>query len=161
MMVLWKCATRNRLLCTWKSAGGTAISTPVMPPTTKVIMKPIDHSIGTVKRTRPPYMVNSQLKIFTPVGTAMIMVMTPKKPLTFGAGAHGEEVVQPDQEGQHADRHGGGDHGAVAEQRLAGEGRDDLGVDAERRQDEDIDLGMAPDPEQVDVHHGVAAGRRP
>ncbi len=82
MMVLWKWAARNRLLCTWKSAGGTAISTPVMPPTTKVIMKPIDHSIGTVKRTRPPYMVNSQLKTFTPVGTAMIMVMTPKKPLT-------------------------------------------------------------------------------
>ena len=82
MIMLWKCATRNRLLCSWKSAGGTAISTPVMPPMTKVTMKPIDHSIGTVKRTRPPYMVNSQLKTFTPVGTAMIMVMTPKKPLT-------------------------------------------------------------------------------
>ena len=27
-------------------------------------------------------MVNSQLNTFTPVGTAMIMVMTPKKPLT-------------------------------------------------------------------------------
>ncbi len=27
-------------------------------------------------------MVNSQLKTFTPVGTAMIMVVTPKKPLT-------------------------------------------------------------------------------
>jgi hypothetical protein len=28
---------------------------------------------------RPPYIVNSQLKIFTPVGTAMIIVMMPKK----------------------------------------------------------------------------------
>ena len=27
-------------------------------------------------------MVKSQLKIFTPVGTAMIIVMMPKKPLT-------------------------------------------------------------------------------
>ena len=82
MTTLWKCATRNSELCSTKSAGGTASSTPVMPPITKVTMKPSDHSIGTSKRTRPPYMVNSQLKIFTPVGTAMIMVMMPKKPLT-------------------------------------------------------------------------------
>src|SRR3979490_1469928 len=83
MMTLWKCATRNRLLCSWKSAGGTAISTPVMPPMTNVTMNPIDHRTGTQTRPRPPYIVNSQLKILTPVGTAMIMVMTPKKPLTF------------------------------------------------------------------------------
>ena len=58
-----------------KSAGGTASSTPVMPPMTKVTMKPIDHSIGaTNRRSRPPYIVNSQLKTFTPVGTAMIIV---------------------------------------------------------------------------------------
>src|SRR4051794_4182456 len=62
--------------------GGTAISTPVMPPMTNVTMKPSDHSTGTVKRTRPPYIVNSQLKTLTPVGTAMIMIITPKKPLT-------------------------------------------------------------------------------
>jgi hypothetical protein len=46
-------------------------------------MKPMVHRIGTVNRTRPPYIVNNQLKIFTPVGTAMIMLMTPKKALTF------------------------------------------------------------------------------
>ena len=45
-------------------------------------MKPSAHSIGALKRTRPPYIVNSQLKTFTPVGTAMIIVMTPKKALT-------------------------------------------------------------------------------
>ena len=54
-----------------------------MPPMTKVTMKPIDHSTGTENRTRPPYIVNSQLKTFAPVGKAMIMLMTPKKPLTF------------------------------------------------------------------------------
>ncbi len=54
-----------------------------MPPITNVTMKPIDHRIGTLNRTRPPYIVNSQLKTLTPVGTAMIIVMTPKKPLTF------------------------------------------------------------------------------
>ena len=36
------------------------------------------------------------------------------------------------------------DHRAVAEQRLAGEGRDHLGEHAEGRQDQDVDLRMAP-----------------
>ena len=53
-----------------------------MPPITNVTMKPIAHSIGELKRTRPPYMVNSQLKIFTPVGMAMTMLTMPKKPFT-------------------------------------------------------------------------------
>ena len=54
-----------------------------MPPMMNVIMKPIDHSIGLVKRTRPPYIVNSQFKTFTPVGTAMIIVAMPKIALTL------------------------------------------------------------------------------
>ena len=41
------------------------------------------------------------------------------------------------------------DHRAVAEDRLAREDRHDLGHDAERRQDQDVDLGMAEEPEQV------------
>ena len=69
-------------MCTCQSTGGTASSTPVRPPKTNVTMKPIVHSTGTVNRTRPPYIVNSQLKILTPVGTAMIMLMMPKKALT-------------------------------------------------------------------------------
>src|SRR6185312_12305290 len=73
---------KKRLLWSWKSAGGTASSTPVMPPIAKVTMKPMDHSIGALKRTEPPYMVNSQLKIFTPVGTAMIIEAMPKMLLT-------------------------------------------------------------------------------
>jgi hypothetical protein len=54
-----------------------------MPPMVKVTMKPMVHSIGVVKRMRPRYMVNSQLKIFTPVGIEMIMVVMPKKALTL------------------------------------------------------------------------------
>src|SRR5262249_10511786 len=61
MMTLWKWATRNRLLCSKKSAGGTARSTPVRPPIVNVTRNPNDHSIGVVKRMRPPYIVNSQL----------------------------------------------------------------------------------------------------
>ncbi len=157
MMTLWKWATRNSELCSTKSAGGTASSTPVMPPITKVNMKAIAHSIGGSKRTRPPHMVKSQLKIFTPVGMAMIIDMMPNTRVDVRARAHGEEVMQPDHEGQDADRHRRDDHRAVAEQRLAGEGRDHLREHAERRQNQDVDLRMAPRPEQVDVHHGVAA----
>ena len=83
MITLWKCAIRNRLLCSTKSAPGTASITPVMPPITKVMMKPIVHSIGVVKRMRPRYIVNSQLKIFTPVGIEIIIVVMPKKAFTL------------------------------------------------------------------------------
>src|SRR5271168_1480380 len=39
--------------------------------------------MGAVSRMLPPYMVKSQLKIFTPVGIAMIMVAMPKNAFTF------------------------------------------------------------------------------
>src|SRR3954451_13094443 len=84
MTTLWKCATRNRLLCTTKSAGGTASSTPVRPPITKVGMKPTTQMNGTSKRICPRYMVNSQLNTFAPVGIEMIMLAMPKKALTVG-----------------------------------------------------------------------------
>ena len=65
-----------------KSTGGTASSTPVMPPMTKVTMNPTAHSIGTSNVIRPRNIVNSQLNTFTPVGTAMIMVATPNAAFT-------------------------------------------------------------------------------
>ncbi|MCY1556501.1 hypothetical protein D9M68_932570 [compost metagenome] len=80
---MWKWAIRNRLLCSTKSAGGTASSTPVMPPITKVIMKPMVHIMGSSKRMRPRYMVKSQLKIFAPVGIEMIIVVMPKNEFTL------------------------------------------------------------------------------
>ncbi|CFP69509.1 Uncharacterised protein [Bordetella pertussis] len=70
-------------MCSAKSAGGTASSTPVMPPMTKVTMKPRVHSMGTSKWMRPRYMVNSQLKILAPVGIEMIIVVIPKNELTL------------------------------------------------------------------------------
>ncbi len=53
-----------------------------MPPMAKVHMKPTVHSMGTLKRMRPLYMVNSQLKILAPVGIEMIIVVMPKKVFT-------------------------------------------------------------------------------
>jgi hypothetical protein len=63
-----------------------------------------------------------------------------------GAGTHREEVVQPDHEGEDADRHRRSDHRAVAEQRLARERGEHLREDAERRQHQDVDLRVPPRP---------------
>jgi hypothetical protein len=73
------------------------------------------------------------------------------------AGAHGEEMVQPDHEGEQADGHRRHHHGAIAEQGFFREGGDDFGEDAEGGQDQDIDLRMAPGPDQIHEHHDVAA----
>ena len=69
-------------MCSTKSAGGTASSTPVIPPITKVSMKATSHIIGSSNRMRPRYIVNSQLKILAPVGIEMIIVVMPKKLFT-------------------------------------------------------------------------------
>ena len=46
-------------------------------------MKLMVHSIGTSNRIRPRYIVNSQLKIFAPVGIEMIIVVMPKNEFTL------------------------------------------------------------------------------
>jgi hypothetical protein len=67
--------------------------TPVRPPKRKVNMKPSTHSMGVSKVIEPCHMVPIQLKNFTPVGTAIIMVMNAKKlsitaPVTYMWWAH-------------------------------------------------------------------------
>ena len=57
--------------------------TPVIPPTTNAGMNAIVHIIGVGKVILPLYIVNSQLKILTPVGIAIIIVVTAKNALTF------------------------------------------------------------------------------
>lgn len=47
---------------------------PVRPPTVKRKMKPRAHIIAGDHLMLPPWSVASQLKTFTPVGMAMIMV---------------------------------------------------------------------------------------
>ncbi len=99
-----------------------------------------------------------QLKIFTPVGTAMSIVDTENAETATGPRptanmwwTHTPQPMKPmAMPGEHHDR--------VAEQRLAGEDRQDLGDDAHGRQDQDVHLGMAEEPEQVLPQHRVAAG---
>ena len=58
-------------------------------------------------------------------------------------------VVRPHDEAQRADPHDRPDHHAIAEDVLARMGADQIGDDAEGRQGDDVDLGMAEEPEQV------------
>ena len=49
-------------------------------------------------------------------------------------------------------------HRRIAEDRFAREDRNDLVGEGERRQHQDVDLGMAEDPEEVHPENGGAAG---
>ncbi len=52
--------------------------TPVRPPKRNVTRNPTDQSIGVSKESEPRHIVPSQLKNFTPVGTAIRKVMKAK-----------------------------------------------------------------------------------
>src|SRR5499427_10306135 len=56
------------------SIGATDRMSPVKPPIVKTKMKPTANSIGVSNVIEPRHMVASQLKIFTPVGTAISIV---------------------------------------------------------------------------------------
>ena len=66
-----------------------------------------------------------------------------------GAHRRGEHVVRPHEHAEERDARRGRRDRLVAEDRLAGEHRQHLGEDPERRQHEDVDLGVAEEPEQV------------
>ncbi len=57
------------------SAGAIACMTPDRPPIVNMATSDTENIIGTVKWTLPAHMVAIQFKIFTPVGTAMNMVV--------------------------------------------------------------------------------------
>src|SRR5205823_3805712 len=73
------------------------------------------------------------------------------------AHADNEHVMRPNAHGDEGDGHGGGGHELVAEQHLARENRNDLRHHAEHRQDEDVDFGMAKEPEEMLPEEGRAA----
>ena len=80
-----------------------------------------------------------------------------EKCVHVGARAHREEVMQPHAVGDQTNAQGRDDHGAIAEQRLAGESREHLGEDAKSRQHENVSLWVPPGPDQIDEHRHVAA----
>jgi len=52
--------------------------TPVRPPNVNKNRNPVAQIIGVVNFNLPPYIVANQLKIFIPVGTAIIIVAAVK-----------------------------------------------------------------------------------
>ena len=71
--------------------------------------------------------------------------------------ADGEHVVGPHPPAHEADGDPGEHHHRIAEQRFSGKDRQHLGDDAHGREDEDVDLGVAEEPEQVLPQHRVTA----
>ena len=99
----------------------------------------------------------SQLKNLMPVGIDTSRLAADEEEVQRPAHADGEHVVRPDAQADEGDGHRGGGHELVAEQHLAREDRDDLGDHAEDRQDQDVDLRVAEEPEQVLPEQGRAA----
>src|SRR5256885_16859028 len=57
------------------SGGGEACAAPDSPPMMTIAMNPTAKCSAVVPRMSPPHSVAIQLKIFTPVGTAINMVV--------------------------------------------------------------------------------------
>ena len=65
--------------------------------------------------------------------------------------------MRPDNKTDHTDRNHGISHAEIAEYGFFGEGGDDLADHAEARDNEDVDLGMAEEPEQMLPEQRIAA----
>ncbi len=75
MSTLCKWPTMKYVSLACQSNGTAACMTPVMPPIVNSAMRPQANSSGGLKRSAPPHIVASQLKIFTPVGMAISMLV--------------------------------------------------------------------------------------
>ena len=83
--------------------------------------------------------------------------MMPKNALTFAPAPMVKKWCSHTSERQEHDRPDGPDHASVAEQSFARERRHDFRKDTECRQHQNINLRMSPRPNQIDIHHGIAA----
>ncbi|MNX46348.1 hypothetical protein D3C86_768870 [compost metagenome] len=63
----------------------------------------------------------------------------------------------PSEEGYDTDEHHGKDHRVITEYLLLREGCYNLREDTECRKNHDIHFRMTPHPDQVDIHHRIAA----
>ena len=70
--------------CCCASDGAEACITPLNPPIMNIAMNPTAKSIGVFTSIEPFHMVAIQLNIFTPVGTAMAMVVSANTELATG-----------------------------------------------------------------------------
>ena len=132
---------------------------PESPPITKKAMKPPMKRSGALKTGVPETTVSVQAKIWIVDGITTVIEAAAKK-IERGRRESGREhVVGPDAEADEGDEQLGerdereGDHPPPRER------RDDRGRDPERRQDDDVDLGVPEDPEEVLPEERQAAVR--
>ena len=74
----WKWPTTKYVSCRYWSTGADPRYRPVSPPATNSDTNPSAKSMAGVRRMLPPHRVNSQLKVFTADGTAMMRVVVMK-----------------------------------------------------------------------------------
>ena len=141
----------------WMSTGVAAMKMPDRPPMMNIATNAMALSIAEVYWSRPPHIVPSQLKTLMAEGRAIIIVESMNVAPERGVHARLEHVVAPDDEAQAGDPGDREDHRLVAEERLARERRDDVGDDAHRRQDHDVDGRVRVEPEQVLPQQRLAA----
>ena len=139
------------------STGVAAMKMPDSPPMMNIDTNARANSIGVVNWMLPPQTVPSQLKTFTALGRAIIIVEIMNVSAQARVHAGLEHVVAPDDEAQAGDAGDRVDHRLVAEQRLAGERGDDVGDHAHRRQDHDVHGRVRVEPEQVLPQQRLAA----
>src|SRR6266540_3563205 len=77
-------ATMKYVADCWRSAGGEAWDTPESPPMMNIAMNPTAKCSAVVPRIAPPQSVAIQLKILTPVGTAISIVVAEKTESAMG-----------------------------------------------------------------------------
>ena len=107
----------------------------------------------------PVATVSSQAKIWIVDGITTIIDAAAKKTSVDRRQAGREHVVRPDAEADERDEQLGERDERERDHPPPRERRDDRGRDPERGQDDDVDLGVAEDPEQVLPEQRVAAVR--
>ena len=118
------------------------------------------NSIGIDEMTRPASSVARKTKICTPVGIATASDAAEKKPSEICGRPVANMWWTHRPKRQEAGADGGEHDPGIADDRALREGRHDHRHQRDRRQEDDVDLRMAEDPEQVLPQQRVAAARR-
>ena len=104
---------------------------------------------AVVSLSDPPYTVEIQLKIFTPVGTAISIVLAAKNAVAMGPSPVVNMWCAHTVNDEERDAGHRVDHERIAEKWLAREDRQDLRDDAHGGQDQDVHLRVSEHPEEV------------
>ena len=118
------------------------------------------YSIGTTRRTRPPAYGGDEGEDLDAGRNRHGLRRGRKEAERDRRQAGGEHVVHPEAEAQEAGADGRQHDPRIADDRPLREGRHDHRQQRDGRQEDDVDLGVAENPEQVLPEDRIAAARR-